>query len=391
MAIISKKTLYICPNGYLGGAERFICNVAQGHLNNKNMDFEILFFSEGDAYDLCKSIGATVHLLPMQFKLSKLVQLLKVLIWIRQLIRRKKYSVIHSTMPYAHIVATLSSFGMPLRRIWFQHGPVGGVLDKIANVLPVDSILFNSRYLEEEHLKMNFSSRRRNKHSFINLGTATEQRKETSNVKSLRTKYMKRESDLLLLSAGRICSWKGQDNVIKSIHQLKESSPTCYDKVTLLIVGDVGRQEDNIFKKELLSLVKQLNLQSKVIFIGHVNNITEYYAAADVFIHSSTIPEPFGLTVLEAMATKTIIIGSDKGGIKNILSDGSTGFTFDSTSQNAPTHLAKKLKFVLEKLINDKDELSLIIDNAYQLTKTTHSLRNMVAEVESITKQLVEN
>lgn len=50
-----------------------------------------------------------------------------------------------------------------------------------------------------------------------------------------------------------------------------------------------------------------------------------YYSAADVFV---TTPwyEPFGITPVEAMACATAVIGSDVGGIRTTVDDGTTGY-----------------------------------------------------------------
>ena len=47
------KVLYISPNGYLGGAERFVVDITRLH-QNTNVECAILFFSEGDAVDLAR-------------------------------------------------------------------------------------------------------------------------------------------------------------------------------------------------------------------------------------------------------------------------------------------------------------------------------------------------
>jgi len=44
------------------------------------------------------------------------------------------------------------------------------------------------------------------------------------------------------------------------------------------------------------------------VFHGHVDHsaVGDLYANSDVFVHPGTLPEPFGLTVIEAMQHETV-------------------------------------------------------------------------------------
>jgi glycosyltransferase involved in cell wall biosynthesis len=62
--------------------------------------------------------------------------------------------------------------------------------------------------------------------------------------------------------------------------------------------------------------------------------LRHYYGAADAFV---TTPwyEPFGITPVEAMACARPVIGSEVGGIKSTVVDGSTGFLVPSRDPQA--------------------------------------------------------
>ena len=375
-----KKILYISPNGFLGGAERFVCDALTGHKNEGHENRDVLFFSKGDAYNRCLDSDIKTHLLPISFKLSHPIKLLKVVLWLRNFTKKNNYQVIHSTMPYAHIVASLATLFLPIKRVWFQHGPVGGKLDKIANLLPVNKILFNSIYLENEHLKMSLASRNKQKHQIISLGTNEVQRNIDA-VKSVQDKYKKNK--LLLLSAGRLCSWKGQDKVIEALAIIKKSNPEILSKIQLIIVGDITRDSDKPYKSKLISLVEKHSLNDTISFVGHVNNISDYYQASDLFIHSSNIPEPFGLTVLEAMKNETFVIGSSEGGISDLLKDNTTGLTYNTLLSNP--NIAKDLADKLQQYLSlDNNKKEKIIKNAKEHVDQNYSIKNMIQQLEKV-------
>ena len=64
------------------------------------------------------------------------------------------------------------------------------------------------------------------------------------------------------------------------------------------------------------------------------SELRTWYSAADVFV---TTPwyEPFGITPVEAMACARPVVGTDVGGIKSTVVDGSTGFLVPSRDPQA--------------------------------------------------------
>jgi glycosyltransferase involved in cell wall biosynthesis len=69
------------------------------------------------------------------------------------------------------------------------------------------------------------------------------------------------------------------------------------------------------------SLIRELGLQSRVHLLGHVPDGVRLVAASDVFVMSS-IQEGLGTSVLDAMALGVPVVGTDAGGIPELLADG---------------------------------------------------------------------
>lgn len=81
---------------------------------------------------------------------------------------------------------------------------------------------------------------------------------------------------------------------------------------------------------ELFESIKKLSrkmaINSNIIFTGHTNSIQEYYYAADIAMLTSKV-EPFGYTVIEAMASMLPLVAfSDTGGPDEIITDLNDGF-----------------------------------------------------------------
>ena len=138
-----------------------------------------------------------------------------------------------------------------------------------------------------------------------------------------------------VLQLGRIVPRKGVDTVIEAIALLRTRHGI---GARLLVVGgDLhagGRDGPELAR--LQALAGRLGVAADVQFVGQQprDALRHYYGAADVFV---TTPwyEPFGITPVEAMACARPVIGSEVGGIKSTVVDGSTGFLVPSRDPQA--------------------------------------------------------
>lgn len=84
------------------------------------------------------------------------------------------------------------------------------------------------------------------------------------------------------------------------------------------------------------------------LFLPNQQNIADYYRMADIFL-LPTKYEPFGLVILEAMASALPCIVSDQAGASELIVDGYSGYVIGSTTDDKP------YSDKLSKLINDTD------------------------------------
>jgi N-acetyl-alpha-D-glucosaminyl L-malate synthase BshA len=67
-----------------------------------------------------------------------------------------------------------------------------------------------------------------------------------------------------------------------------------------------------------------LGVEESVSFLGKLDQIAPLLAAADLFLLPSQ-NESFGLSALEALASGVPVVGSDAGGLPEVVRDGDTG------------------------------------------------------------------
>ena|GEM_PF-618285 len=345
------KVAYLCPNGFIGGAERFVLEVSDGHNKFGSFTPTIIFFNYGPAVDEAKSRGIEVIVLTQRFRLSRPLSLFKAVRELRSIFKSQDFALYNATMPYSHIVGSLASLGLKIKRTWYQHGPVAGTLDLIATLFKVEQVYFNSDYTLKTHNNSLIIRKPCFPDEVIPIGIP-EKTSDKATVQSIREEFIPQGGKLILM-AGRITSWKGFATGVQAFLKVKPRKPE--EDVKLIIVGDITSNRDLPYKELLLKLIEGSNKDKdkekgkgkSVLFLGRKENIGDYMAAADIFLHCSTTPEPFGLVIAEAMKQGTLVVGSSKGGTQDILIDGITGFSFDSTSEEAIENLIPVLQKAL--------------------------------------------
>lgn len=93
---------------------------------------------------------------------------------------------------------------------------------------------------------------------------------------------------------------------------------------------------------EAQNLVRQLGLGGRVEFLGKQDEVAELFAAADLFLLPSE-KESFGLVALEAMSAGVPVVGSNAGGIPEVVVHGQTGYLADVGDVNQMAAYATSL------------------------------------------------
>jgi len=202
-----------------------------------------------------------------------------------------------------------------------------------------DEITANSKYTKnvitaiENELKCNVK--------IIPMGVDTS-RFNPDKASDLRNVF---EAEYLILSVGRLVDKKG----IKYLIMAMEDVIKVFSNAKL-IIGGSGPE-----KEKLENLSASLGLKDNVFFVGFIENsdLPKYYASSDIFVLPSIETkggdtEGLGVVLLEAMACGTSVIGSDIGGIIDIIKNGETGFL---TQPENPDDIAEK---IIELLSNRK-------------------------------------
>ncbi len=133
----------------------------------------------------------------------------------------------------------------------------------------------------------------------------------------------------------RIEEQKGQHLVLNAISQSKHEIQLCI----------IGHSMDDEYRQRLQSDALSLDIQNHVHFIDFVDSPMSYMPCFDLII-LPTYEETFGLIVAEAMMMEVPVIGSNAGGVPEIINHKENGLLFESKNC---IDLRKKIDFIIEK------------------------------------------
>jgi glycogen synthase len=142
--------------------------------------------------------------------------------------------------------------------------------------------------------------------------------------------------DKNLVFIGRLVSDKGADLLLQALKLLQNDSVS----PDLTIVGG-GPEEENLRK-----LATELGLDRQLAFAGKKTGaaLAELLNRHRILVVPSRWAEPFGIVALEGIACGCVVVGSEKGGLKEAI--GPCGVTFENGNVRA---LADQLKHLLNE------------------------------------------
>ncbi len=134
------------------------------------------------------------------------------------------------------------------------------------------------------------------------------------------------DSDSLLLYVGRLSAEKQ----IERIRPVLDALP----QARLALVGDGPHRQQ----------LEKVFAGSATTFVGYLGgeDLASAYASADAFLFPSST-ETLGLVLLEAMAAGCPVVGANRGGIPDIVTDGVNGCLYDPDSPTSLTAATERL------------------------------------------------
>jgi len=153
--------------------------------------------------------------------------------------------------------------------------------------------------------------------------------------------------------AARMNPWKGQSELIGAASMLRNQYPDLH----LMILGSDVPEMRSQFEQQ----ARDGGIAERLRFGGFQRDVRPFLREFDLFVHPS-YGEPFGLSIVEAMAMRKPVIACGTGGVPEIITHGRDGMLVEEKS---PAAVAE----AMSTLLNDPDRSRQMGERARQTVR----------------------
>jgi glycosyltransferase involved in cell wall biosynthesis len=175
---------------------------------------------------------------------------------------------------------------------------------------------------------------------------------------------------------GHLAPIKGQEEFIRAAAIICERR----DDVSFVIAGeDKSRSGEN--RAGLEKLINDLTLNEKVRLLGWARDVASLLSTFDLYV-SPARSEPFGLSIVEAMAAGVPVIATASEGAREILEDQQTGIL-------VPVGDFEALANSICDLLSNAEQRQTLAAKAKRVAREQFSLEGMVMNTEQLYKEVL--
>lgn len=189
-------------------------------------------------------------------------------------------------------------------------------------------------------------------------------------IEAIRYSY-RIQNKKVILFLGRISREKRILTIIRYMKKKLRNDPS-------LVVAIVGT---GVYSNHIAKWAKRHHLVDSIVFFGPVLNrdTADFYHMADVFVSGSKM-ETQGLTYIEAMTSKAVVLAQKDPVLEGVIKDGENGFIFN----NKKEYLAK-----LDYILNNKDKLDEVREAA-RAKGLEYNSENYISRLQKLYQEAIE-
>ncbi|MBC2455751.1 glycosyltransferase family 4 protein [Clostridium beijerinckii] len=191
-------------------------------------------------------------------------------------------------------------------------------------------------------------------------------------IKNYKRDYGLDTDKLMILCPRRWAPTKGIIYLVKAIGILKDKDIN--SGFQAVFIGN-DYEDYPEYKEDILKFIKDNKLEKYIKLLGNIEyeNMNKITQASDIIVIPSLM-EAVSLSMLESMACGKIVIGSDTGGIPEVIKDDQNGFLVKKADE---TDLANTLHKVIKKY-NELDYIKIkarkTVDESYSWEIVAHNI-----------------
>jgi len=368
--LVNKKTkiLYLITGLNTGGAEMMLKDLTLG-LDREKFEVAVISIAPiGRVGEMIKKDGVRVLSLNVGFKYNPLI------IWrLFQVLRKEKPDILHTHLFHADILGRIVGklAGVPKIITTIHNINIGGAIREFIIRVTKNFVDYNiavSNIVAENAIEKKMADKR--KLALIYNGVDL-QNFPIKNKSDVRAKLKISQNKTMLVSVGSLTKQKGYNYLLDAVKEINSD-------FLFFILGE-GPE-----RRALEEKIAKDGLAERVILTGNVTNVNDYLQAADVFVMPS-LWEGFSIALLEAAASKKIVVATDVGGNSEIIQDGKNGFLIKPREAEV---LAKKIEYVLDL---SEEEKKKIEERVRKTIEENFSIDKMVRKYANLYSKLISN
>lgn len=256
---------------------------------------------------------------------------------LQKIIQVEQPNIIHVNSIRAGLIASVVKRPKQTKLIWhvrdnLHNGIIGRVIRYVA-LRRADHIIAISRAIAD-----NFSRSPKLKEMTSVVYNAVDITQTFSS--SIRAEVGTAQKTFVVAVVGQITPWKRQHDAIAAFASFHKFHP----ESELWIVGEAKFRAENLeYEEHLYRQVSELGIVGNVKFLGFRRDVMNVMHSIDVLLLTSD-HEPFGRVIIEAMLAGKPVIGTNAGGVPEIVENGASGFLIEVGDAEGFVHYLRQLQ-----------------------------------------------
>lgn len=330
------KIAFVNPSGQIGGAERALL-LLLGQLDRELFAPTVICLGDGpllralerfNVPAMVVSLGRGARLSRSTFSsrecLSGVAQFGQTGFRLLRALQRINPDLIHTNGIKAHLLGGVAGRLMRRPVVWHMRDLVSEarlrrLFDAAANVLP-HRIIGVSTPVTGQFSGSRAVTRAHTVHDAVDPANYRPRRLP----EAVRASLGLRPDAFVIAMVAHFARWKGHLVFLEALARVAEQDANVQG---LVIGGSVySNATEQEYESEVKAFCRNRKLEKNVVFTGYQEHVPDFLNAADILAHLPIRPEPFGLSVIEAMLLRKPVVAAKAGGILETVQDGATGF-----------------------------------------------------------------
>lgn len=359
----------IVPSLYMGGGEKFACDLANDLVKNKNNQITLCVISKiHQEMMLLHRIHRDIKIISMEKGMGFDY---KTLFKVRNFLKANKFDVVHTHLRGIRYTAwSMISF----RQTKYIHTFHTLVEKEASSLLYKKFLRFSFNYLNVvpvaispavlEGMQNFFGSKHTN--MILNGVSILEKSSQFEKVQNEISAYKINNATKVFINVARVTEVKNQKLLIETFKKINTNT-------ILLIVGSLDNEPS--YAQECQELAKS---SKNIFFLGEKDNVGDYLYCADALCLSS-IFEGLPLVILEAMSIGKPTLSTNVGGIPHVIIDTKTGYLTKNMSYTSYINIIHT--FIEHSSINN-EEIYSIFQEKYSMNICASQYYNLYQKIQ---------